>query len=199
MMGTDTGYQAKTNRAKKNPQLFMGCGSSRPATGMATQTSGSRASADAMPWMRIKGRTLDERGQRVTKIENYMATLLGNGGQPGDPYSGYLGAYNMGVIGYSVSGKAALEQGTMATGTVLDHAPQHTDGAQDTPAADQNWVAFHDTPSIWGADDNGEVKPGYGDGDSEIWSEAAKMDEVQKRMDEAGAWTKYFIYIIFAF
>lgn len=180
----------------------MGCGSSRPATGMATQTSGSRASADAMPWMRIKGRTLDERGQRVTKIENYMATLLGNGGQPGDPYSGYLGAYNMGVIGYSVSGKAALEQGTMATGTVLDHAPQHTDGAQDTPAADQNWVAFHDTPSIWGADDNGEVKPGYGDGDSEIWSEAAKMDEVQKRMDEAGAWTKYFIYIpniIFAF
>ena len=50
----------------------------------------------------------------------------------------------MGVIGYSVTGKAALEQGTSATGVPLDHAPRHTAVSDSNPAAD-NWVAFHDT------------------------------------------------------
>jgi len=111
-----------------------------------------------------------------TKIENYMEALLREnvGDAPVTPYSGYLGAYNMGVIGYSITGKTPLKQGTSATGIPLVSAPEPTAETDSNPVAD-NWVKFYDTPRIWG----------YRDETGETWEEAATLENIQAEIDQA--------------
>lgn len=84
----------------------------------------------------------------ATKIEQYMTRLL-DGGRP---YSGFLGAYNMGVWGVSVSGKPSLEQGLLAGGVFRLTTPRWTELSKTNPPA-QNFVKFYDTPNIWGFGD----------------------------------------------
>jgi len=84
-----------------------------------------------------------------TRIEEYMDELLAG---PVDAYSGFLGAYNMGVWGVSVSGKAALQPGLATGGTVRTSKPRFTIPSPNNPRA-QNYVAYYDTPSLWGFGD----------------------------------------------
>ena len=95
-----------------------------------------------------------------------------------DPYSGFLGAYNMGVWGVSVSGKPPLTPGLLESGDVMKQAPQFTKETSENPKA-KNFVAFYDTPNIWG----------YGDDTQDDWSKIATKENVQKKIDEQGAWT----------
>ena len=85
----------------------------------------------------------------------------------------------MGVIGYSVTGRTALKQGTSATGIPLDSAPEPTAETDSNPVAD-NWVKFYDTPRIWG----------YRDETGETWIEAATIENVKAEMKEVNAWTE---------
>jgi hypothetical protein len=86
----------------------------------------------------------------TTKAEDYVTQLLQGGTL--QPYSGFLGAYNMGVWGLSVSGKTPLEQGLLVSGEVLARAPRWTIESESHPRA-ENFVRFYDTPSLWGYGD----------------------------------------------
>lgn len=87
---------------------------------------------------------------QLTKIERYMSALWQTGTAP---YDGFLGAYNLGVWGVSVSGKPALEQGLLVSGSVLTRQPQWTMGTVRNPRA-ENYVKWYDTPAIWGFGDD---------------------------------------------
>ena len=86
---------------------------------------------------------------QLTKVERYMSALWQTGTTP---YDGFLGAYNLGVWGVSVSGKAALEQGLLVSGSVLTRTPQWTMATVRNPRA-ENFVKWYDTPSLWGFGD----------------------------------------------
>ncbi|MBK9258719.1 MAG: hypothetical protein IPM54_02660 [Polyangiaceae bacterium] len=85
----------------------------------------------------------------TTRIEDYMNRLFDG---PISSHAGFLGAYNMGVWGVSVSGKPPLEQGLLASGNVLENVPRWTKASKDNPRA-ENYVKFYDTPSLWGFGD----------------------------------------------
>ena len=85
---------------------------------------------------------------QLTKVERYMSALWQTGTTP---YDGFLGAYNLGV-GVSVSGKAALEQGLLVSGSVPTRTPQWTMATVRNPRA-ENFVKWYDTPSLWGFGD----------------------------------------------
>lgn len=164
----------------------------------------------------------------MTRIESYMQTLFGGGGSP---YAGFLGAYNMGVWGVSVSGKRSLEQGLLVSGQVLQGTPGYTPQSPTNPPA-QNFVAYYDTPNLWGYADETRgmdrglynaidqacsalgislraglsesqttrvqayLKTHYGmawngtlGGTGNPWREVANVNDVQRAMDEKGAWT----------
>ena len=112
----------------------------------------------------------------TTRLEQYMDQLL-SGDLESD--SGFLGAYNMGVFGLSVSGKARLREGLVGAGVVLTSKPGWTDESEDNPPA-ENYVAWYDTPRIWG----------YGDGEEQDqdWSEISGTADVQEQVDQVGAW-----------
>ena len=86
---------------------------------------------------------------QLTKIERYMSALWQTGTAP---YDGFLGAYNLGVWGVSVSGKPALEQGLLVSGRILTRMPQWTLATLRNPRA-ENYVKWYDTPAIWGFGD----------------------------------------------
>ena len=84
-----------------------------------------------------------------TKLEGYFDDLFENNN---DPFSGFIGAYNMGLFGLSVSGNAPLEQGLLASGRLMRRKPRWTDVGPDNPAA-RNYVKYIDTPRLWGFGD----------------------------------------------
>jgi hypothetical protein len=127
------------------------------------------------------GEPAPEMEAKSTYIEEYMGKLLEASSLPD---SGYLGAYNMGVWGVSVSGRPPLEDGLSTSGKVLTEKPKFTPETRDNPCA-RNFVKFHDTPNIWG----------YGDETSDetmgmrpSWSEIAMTARVQKAVDGESAW-----------
>ncbi len=138
----------------------------------------------------------------MTKIESYMTALLSSGVSA---HSGFLGAYNMGLWGVSVSGKAELTPGLLASGTLLRTKPQFNGGGNA-----QNYVKFYDTPNLWGFGDS-EVRecpkcgakvpatsratgcPDCGVGtlpDAAPWSAIATTAAIQGEMDKKRAWTQ---------
>ncbi|MBL4637423.1 MAG: hypothetical protein JKY56_26440 [Kofleriaceae bacterium] len=98
----------------------------------------------------------------ATRIENYMVEMLRRG-------SDFLGAYNMGVWGVSVSNKGPLTDGLSACGDLLRGNPKFSGGAV------QNWVKYYDTPNLWG----------FG-GDAQ-WSTAATTAKVQQEVTQKKA------------
>lgn len=138
----------------------------------------------------------------TTRIEEYMNTLFTG---KVDPYSGFLGAYNMGVWGVSISDKPPLEQGLLVSGEVLENVPTFTHSSKDNPKA-QNYVKYYDTPNLWGFGDNPN-EWGYVDKEwarksirsfrledmdkkeDAPWSEIATISKVQNEMDRVGAWS----------
>jgi len=137
----------------------------------------------------------------ATRIEEYMDMLLEG---EGNPYSGFLGAYNMGVWGVSISDKPPLEQGLLVSGKVLEELPGFTKASKDNPKA-QNYVKYYDTPNLWGFGDNlsnwGYIDKEWAptairsyrlldeESNDEPWSEIAKISKVQNEMDRVDAWS----------
>ena len=86
----------------------------------------------------------------MTRIMDYVGEMLRDY-RTGDEYGGFLGAYNMGLWGVSVTGERQFIQGTLCTGTPVDGLRKLASGR--APVA-TNHVKFYDTPNLWGFGDN---------------------------------------------
>jgi hypothetical protein len=88
----------------------------------------------------------------TTRLEQYMNQLLATGARP---YAGFLGAYNLGVWGLSVSDQRPFEQGLVVSGAVLEKAPRTLAAGAELA---RNEVRFYDTPNLWGFGDDGPLR-----------------------------------------
>lgn len=125
----------------------------------------------------------------TSRIKEYADKLLESNV---DEYSGFLGAYNMGVWGYSISGQPVVKQGLLASGHVLDMEPDFSSSSHAVIA--QNFVKYYDTPHLWGYGDGSSNLKNALNGKAKIsdprqpWSKVGTKNRVQQEMDKVLAW-----------
>lgn len=110
----------------------------------------------------------------MTRIEEYMRELFSADSEVNE-YAGFLGAYNLGLWGVSISGRKPLEQGLVVSGGLLKRAPRYLRGNRKLAT---NHVRFYDAPGIWGFKDH-ENRP---------WKDIAKKSAIKQYIDAERAW-----------